>query len=126
MENTKSNTSTDKLEVVQMFRVDSRVWVDLKRVIVVGRVLEQTVERVEHLVREQEEEFSLELSALPLMEPCNSVSLPRETSVIETVFTLELDHQPLLEVVRALSHNFGVRSLKDVFSRHLDVTLTSI
>ena len=40
-----------------MLRVDTRRRVDLERVVVVRRVLEQTVERVEHLVREQEEEL---------------------------------------------------------------------
>jgi len=58
VEDTQTEDSTDELEVVQVFRVDSRVGVDLEGVVVVGRVLEKTVEGVEHLVREQEEEFS--------------------------------------------------------------------
>jgi hypothetical protein len=58
VEDTQTEDSADELEVVQVFRVDSRVGVDLEGVVVVGRVLEQTVEGVEHLVREQEEELS--------------------------------------------------------------------
>jgi len=37
--------------------VDVRVWVDLEGVVVDGGVLEQAVERVEHLVGEKEEEL---------------------------------------------------------------------
>lgn len=62
VEDTQSEHTSDKLEIVQVFRVDSRVGVDLQRVVVVRRVLEQAVERVEHLVREQEEELSARTS----------------------------------------------------------------
>lgn len=58
VEDTQSEHTSDKLEVVQVFRVDSRVGVDLQRVVVVRRVLKQAVEGVEHFMREQEEEFS--------------------------------------------------------------------
>jgi len=58
VENTEANTSTNEFEVVQVLRVDTGVRVDLKGVVVVCRVLEETVEGVEHLVREEEEEFS--------------------------------------------------------------------
>ena len=43
---------------VEMLRVDVRVGVDLKSVVVDGRVFKETVERIEHLVREEEEELS--------------------------------------------------------------------
>ena len=59
MENTETDTSSDEFKVVEMFGVDTRVGIDLKGVIVVGRVLEQTVERVKHFVRQQEEEFTV-------------------------------------------------------------------
>jgi len=58
VEDTQTKNSTNELEVVQMFRVDSRVGVDLEGVVVVCRVFEQTVEGVEHFMREQEEELS--------------------------------------------------------------------
>jgi hypothetical protein len=61
MEYTETKASTNELEVVQMFRVDTRCRVDLERIVVVGRVLEQTVEWVEHLMRQQEEEFSVSM-----------------------------------------------------------------
>jgi hypothetical protein len=40
------------------------VWVDLESVVVVCRVFEQTVEWVEHFVRQQEEELSVILLAM--------------------------------------------------------------
>lgn len=47
MENSKAQASTNEFEVVQMFRIDTRVRIDLQGVIVVCRVLEKTVEGVE-------------------------------------------------------------------------------
>ena len=58
MENSKTQASSNKLEVVQVFRVDTGGWVDLQGIIVVCRILEETVEWVEHFVRQQEEKFS--------------------------------------------------------------------
>ena len=57
MEDTQAQTTADELEVVQVLGVDTGSRVNLEGVVVVRRVLEQTVEGVEHLVREQEEEF---------------------------------------------------------------------
>jgi hypothetical protein len=37
------------------------VWVNLKGIVIVGRVFEQAVEGVEHFVRKQEEELSVML-----------------------------------------------------------------
>lgn len=51
VENGQTDHTTDELEVSKMLRVDSRVRVDLERVVVVRGVLEQAVEWVEHLVR---------------------------------------------------------------------------
>ena len=51
MEDTETQASADELEVVQVLGVHARRRVNLERVVVVRRVLEQTVERVEHLVR---------------------------------------------------------------------------
>ena len=124
MEDGETQASTDELEVVEMLRVDPGMRVDLERVVVVRRILEETVEGIElqmqrqrmsrtcnsdrtyHLVRQQEEEFS------------------RQTTVIETILSIELDHQSLLEIVWSLPHNFGIRILKDVSSSDLDVTLS--
>lgn len=62
VENGQTDHTTDELEVSKMLRVDPRVRVDLESVVVVCRVLEQAVERVEHLVRKQEEEFTVAVS----------------------------------------------------------------
>ena len=59
MEDTETDDSSDELEVVQVLGIDSGVGVDLECVVVVGRVLEETVEGVEHFVRQEEEELSV-------------------------------------------------------------------
>lgn len=62
VENGQPHHTSDELEVVQMLRVDARVRVDLQGIIIVGRVLEQTVEGVEHFMRKKEEEFTARVS----------------------------------------------------------------
>lgn len=52
------------------------------------------------------------------------MNLPRETTVVQTVFTIKLDHQALLEVTRRLAHNLMIRVLENVRSPDLDVALT--
>ena len=42
------------------YRVDSRVWIDLESVDIVSRVLEQAIVRVEHLMGQQVEPFSVD------------------------------------------------------------------
>jgi hypothetical protein len=61
VEDSQTDNATNELEVSEMLRVDTGVWVDLEGVVVVSRVLEQTVEGVEHFVRKQEEELSASL-----------------------------------------------------------------
>ena len=70
------------------------------------RVFEKTVEWVEHIVRQQEEELS------------------GNTTVVQTFFTIELDHKSLLQVIGCLSHNLLIRVFKDMISSNLDVTLS--
>ena len=52
MEDCETNYPSNKLEVIEMFGVNARVRIDLKGVIVVSRVLEQTIERIKHLMRQ--------------------------------------------------------------------------
>ena len=58
VKNTETEASTDEFEIIQMFGIDTRSRVDLEGIVVVGGILEQTIEWIEHLVRKQEEEFS--------------------------------------------------------------------
>jgi hypothetical protein len=58
VEDSETENTADEFEVVQVFRVDATVRVDLQGIVVMCRVLEQAVERIEHFVRQQEEEFS--------------------------------------------------------------------
>jgi len=51
MEDGETNDAADELEVTEMVWVDSRCRIDLQGIIVVRRVLEQSVTRVEDLVR---------------------------------------------------------------------------
>ena len=74
MKDGKSQDATNKFEIVQVLWVDTRVWINLKGVVVVCAVFKQTVERIEHLVRQQEKEFT------------------RDTAIVQGIFTLELDH----------------------------------
>lgn len=60
MENGQANHSADELEVIEMFGIDTRVGINLQGIIIVGGVFEQTVEGIEHFVREQEEEFTVD------------------------------------------------------------------
>lgn len=47
MEDSQTQAPTNELEVVQVFRVDSGMRVDLQGVVVVSRILEKTVEGIE-------------------------------------------------------------------------------
>ena len=58
MEDGQTNDASNEFEVVEMFGVNAGVWIDLKGIIIVGRVFKQAVERIEHLMREQEKEFA--------------------------------------------------------------------
>ena len=50
MEDRQSHDPTDESEIGKMFRVDTRCWIDLKRVVVDCRVFEKAVEGIKHLV----------------------------------------------------------------------------
>lgn len=54
VEDGKSNNTTDKFKVVQMFGVDARVRVYLEGIIVVSRVFKKAIKGIEHFVREKE------------------------------------------------------------------------
>lgn len=61
MEHRQTETPADELEVVKMLGIDAGEGVDLERVVVVGRVFEEAIGRVEHLVREEEEPFPAQI-----------------------------------------------------------------
>jgi hypothetical protein len=64
MEDGKANDATNEFEVVEMFGVDARMWIDLKGVIIVGGVFKQAVEGIEHFMGKQEKEFAKPWSAV--------------------------------------------------------------
>lgn len=106
MEDRQTNHSTNEFEVVEMFRIDTGVRVDLKGIVVMSGVFEQAVERVKHFVRKQEKELS------------------RETTIIKTIFTIKLDHQSLLQIRGRLAHDLSIRIFEDVRSANLDMALS--
>jgi hypothetical protein len=58
VEDCQSNHATDEFEVIKMFRINAGMRIDLKGIVVVSRVFEQAVKRVEHFVRKKEEKLS--------------------------------------------------------------------
>ena len=48
---------------------------------------------------------------------------PRKTAIVQTIFTIELDHQSLLEIVGCLPHNLGITVLEDVITPDLDLAV---
>jgi len=58
MKYAQTQASTDEFEVIEMFGVHARSGIDLKSVIVMGGVFKETIERVKHLMRQKEKEFS--------------------------------------------------------------------
>ena len=50
MEDGQSDDASNEFKIIEMFRINARVGVDLQGVVVVGRVFEETVEWIEHLV----------------------------------------------------------------------------
>lgn len=50
MEDTKTQASSNKFEVIQVLRVDTRRRINLEGIVIVRGVLEETVEGVKHLM----------------------------------------------------------------------------
>lgn len=61
MEDGEADYAANELEVVEMLRVYPRMGINLQGIIIVGGVFEETVEGIEHFVREEEEEFTAKL-----------------------------------------------------------------
>jgi len=61
VEDSKADYPANELEVVEMLRVDPGVGINLQGIIIVRGVFEETVEGIEHFVREEEEEFTADL-----------------------------------------------------------------
>lgn len=50
VEDSQTNHPADELEVIEMLGVHARMGINLQGIIIVGRVFEETVERIEHFV----------------------------------------------------------------------------
>lgn len=62
MEDCQTDDTSDEFEVIKMFRVDAGVRVDLKGIVVVSGIFKKTIERIEHFMRQKEEELSAKQS----------------------------------------------------------------
>lgn len=60
MEYGQADDSADEFEIVQMFRIDTRVRIDLKCVVIMCRIFKKAIEWIKHLVRQQKEELSVQ------------------------------------------------------------------
>ena len=58
MEDSQTQASTYKLEVVQMLGVDARGRIDLEGIVIMSGIFKETVEGIEHFMGQEEEEFS--------------------------------------------------------------------
>ena len=67
MEYGQADHATNEFEVIQMLRVHAGVGVDLQGIIIVGGVFEETIERVKHFMRKEEEEFTAYVSDCPVV-----------------------------------------------------------
>lgn len=50
MEDTQTQTPANELEVIQVLGINARGRVDLEGVVIVRRILKETIEGIEHLV----------------------------------------------------------------------------
>ena len=50
MEDGQPNNSPNKFEVIQMFRIDARMRVDLEGVVIVSGIFEKAIKWIEHFV----------------------------------------------------------------------------
>lgn len=62
VEDRQANNAADKLEVVQMFWINAGMRIGLQGIIIVGGIFEETVERIEHFVGEEEEKLAVAIS----------------------------------------------------------------
>lgn len=79
VEDRQAETTSYELEVVEMLWVDPGGGVDLQRIVVVRRVLEQPVRRIEHLVRQQEKPFSAAIVLAHTLHTHNEDDTHRDT-----------------------------------------------
>ena len=63
---------------ITAYRIDCRVWVDLKRIDVIPRILKESVVGVEHLVREK-------------IDPLSS-----DAAIVQSIFSAETNMKLLL------------------------------
>ena len=50
VEDSQSYAAAYESEIAEMFRVDPGCWVDLEGIVIVGRILEEAIDWIEHLV----------------------------------------------------------------------------
>lgn len=92
----------------QTYWIDARVRVDLQRVDVVPGVLEQAIVWVEHLMGQK-------------VEP-----LASNASVVQSFFSLKLNHEPLSKILWSHFHDLSVRFFKHFSSWNVQATVATL
>jgi hypothetical protein len=102
VENGKSDDPSNEFEVVEVLGVHTRMGINLQGVIIVCGVFEKAIKWIKHFVGEKKEEFTrlmlVNTTIHRTREDMTREDIPRKTTVVETVFTIKLDHQALLQV----------------------------
>mmetsp|Transcript_18237 Transcript_18237/g.47621 ORF Transcript_18237/g.47621 Transcript_18237/m.47621 type:complete len:218 (+) Transcript_18237:826-1479(+) len=107
MKHSHTHYTTSKTKVCEMIWVcETRVWVDLEDVRSGGRVLEQSVRRIEDLMRQEIKPLAL------------------QTAVVQSTFAKKGDVGSLLQVCRRQLHHRGERRVQNVTSRNKNILLS--
>ena len=77
-------------KVRQMFRIDSRGWIDLQGIVVATSILQQSIHRIQHLMGKKEEPF------------------PGRTSIVKTLFTPKYNIETATKILRLEPHYLEV------------------
>lgn len=130
MKDGHANDAANEAKVEQVVRVDARVGVDLQRVVVVCRVRKETIDRIEHVVGEQEEPLttpnptSHTCVSGPLQRPCPIHAVvargPCHAAIVQAVLALKLDKQAAAQILGAVPRHLLERALKHLPARYLD------
>jgi len=53
-------------------------------------------------------------------------NLPRNTTIIETILTVKLDHKALLKITRCLAHDLSIAVLKQAITSNFHLAITRL
>ncbi len=83
--------SSYESKICQVFRIDSRGWIDLQGVVVATSILQQPIHRIEHLMGKKEEPF------------------PGRTSIVKALFTPKHNIETATKILRLEPHYLNIQ-----------------